>query len=213
MQFSRRFFSFVLCAGVALAWSSSTPAQDAVSGKLLEQLQPVKPTPIPEPVPEAKKQKSQPTVEILTERPSQTPAPVAGQTPAAKELATPAAEEVATPAETPEKRPRLQRRASSAPQPTVAESPVARQMSMSALKGIAVSAPLPQYPYEAQRAHITGSGVCLMIVDAITGKVTSAVMAQSTGNAVLDKVTTDTFLRWRFKPGTVSQLRVPISYE
>ena len=202
-----------MCAGVALAWPSSTPAQDAVSGKLLERLQPVKPTPIAEPLPEAKKQKSQPTVEILTERPSQTPPPVVGQTPAAEELATPPAEELATPAATPEKRPRPQRRATSAPQPRVAESPVARQMSMSDVKAIAVSAPRPQYPYEAQRAHITGSGVCLMIVDAATGKVTSAVMAQSTGNAVLDKVTTDTFLRWRFKPGTVSQLRLPITYE
>jgi TonB family protein len=175
----------------------------------VEQLQPVKPTPIPE----AKTQKSQPSVEILTEKASQTAAPVARQLPAAEELATPPAEELATPAATPEKRPHLQRRATSAPQPRVAESPVARQMSMSGVKAIAVSAPRLQYPYEAQRAHITGSGVCLMIVDAATGKVTSAVMAQSTGNAVLDKVTTDTFLRWRFKPGTVSQIRVPITYE
>jgi outer membrane biosynthesis protein TonB len=38
-------------------------------------------------------------------------------------------------------------------------------------------------------------------------------MAQSTGNGILDKVTTETFRRWRFKPGTVSQVRVPITYE
>jgi outer membrane biosynthesis protein TonB len=38
-------------------------------------------------------------------------------------------------------------------------------------------------------------------------------MAQSTGNAILDKVTTETFRRWRFKPGSVSQIRVPITYE
>jgi TonB family protein len=78
---------------------------------------------------------------------------------------------------------------------------------------MAVSIPLPEYPYEAKHANITGSGVCVMTVDTASGKVTSAMMVQSTGNAILDKVTTDTFQRWRFKPGTVSQVRVPITYE
>jgi hypothetical protein len=45
------------------------------------------------------------------------------------------------------------------------------------------------------------------------GKVTDAKMAQSIGDAMLDKVTTNTFRRWRFKLGTVSQVRVPIDYE
>jgi TonB family protein len=86
-------------------------------------------------------------------------------------------------------------------------------MSLSSAQTLAVSAPLPQYPYEARHANATGSGICLMIVDTSSGKVTNAMMAQSTGNAVLDKVTTETFRRWRFKPGSVSQVRVPISYE
>jgi TonB family protein len=78
---------------------------------------------------------------------------------------------------------------------------------------MAVSAPLPEYPYQAKHANITGSGVCAMIVDIASGKVTNAMMAQSTGNAILDKVTTETFRRWRFKPGSVSQVRVPVTYE
>jgi len=78
---------------------------------------------------------------------------------------------------------------------------------------MAVSAPLPEYPYQAKRAHITGSGVCVMIVDTASGNVTSAMMAESTGDAILDKVTTNTFQRWRFKPGTVSQVRVPVTYQ
>ncbi len=78
---------------------------------------------------------------------------------------------------------------------------------------MAVSAPLPEYPYQAKHAKVTGSGVCVMIVDTASGKVTNAMMAQSTGNAILDKVTTETFRRWRFKAGSVSQVRVPISYE
>ena len=86
-------------------------------------------------------------------------------------------------------------------------------MSLSAAKAVAVSTPIPDYPYQARRAHITRSGVCLMTVDTASGNVTSAVMEQSTRNGILDKATTDAFRKWRFKPGTVSQIRVPISYE
>jgi TonB family protein len=144
-------------------------------------------------------------VEISAKTPRQTPAPAVEQTPGAEELAIPAAKA--------EKKIRLKRRATPAPQPSAAESPVASPMSISAAKALAVSAPLPQYPYQAQRANITGSGVCVMLVDPASGKVTSAIMEQSTGNAILDKVTTNAFRTWRFKPGTVSQVRVPITYE
>src|SRR5205807_10470622 len=54
-------------------------------------------------------------------------------------------------------------------------------MSMSSAKAVAVSAPRPEYPYEARRSKITGSGVCVMTVDSGSGSVTSAEMAQSTG--------------------------------
>ncbi len=52
-----------------------------------------------------------------------------------------------------------------------------------------------------------------MTIDTTSGKVTDAIMTQSTGDAILDNVTTNTFRRWRFKPGTVSQVQVPIDYE
>jgi len=84
--------------------------------------------------------------------------------------------------------------------------------SLSAAKAVAISAPLPDYPYQAKHAHITGSGVCVMLVDRRSGRVTGAMMAQSTGNAILDKMTTNTFAEWRFKPRTVSQVQVPITY-
>jgi TonB family protein len=77
---------------------------------------------------------------------------------------------------------------------------------------VTISAPLPNYPYEARRAHATGTGICVIIVDTASGNVTSATMTESTGNALLDKITTDTFGTWRFKPGTVSQVQVPITY-
>lgn len=85
-------------------------------------------------------------------------------------------------------------------------------MSMSSAKAVAVSAPRPEYPYEARRARATGSGVCVMTVDTSSGAVTSAVMAQSTGNPILDNAATSAFRRWRFRPGTVSKVRTPITF-
>jgi periplasmic protein TonB len=85
-------------------------------------------------------------------------------------------------------------------------------MSMSSAKVMAVSAPRPEYPYEARRAKITGSGVCVMTIDTGSGSVTSAEMAQSTGSPILDNAATSAFRRWRFKPGTVSRVRTPITF-
>jgi TonB family protein len=89
---------------------------------------------------------------------------------------------------------------------------VAGPMSMSSAKAVAVSAPRPEYPYEARRSKITGSGVCVMTVDTGSGAVTSADMAQSTGSPILDNAATAAFRRWRFKPGTVSKVRTPITF-
>src|SRR5438445_796466 len=37
-------------------------------------------------------------------------------------------------------------------------------------------------------------------------------LEQRTGNVSLDKTATNAFRQWRFKPGTVSKVRVPITY-
>jgi protein TonB len=85
-------------------------------------------------------------------------------------------------------------------------------VSMSSAKVMAVSAPRPEYPYEARRSKITGSGVCVMTVDSGSGSVVSADMAVSTGSPILDNAATSAFRRWRFKPGTVSKVRTPITF-
>ena len=201
MRFYGEILLSVLCTGVALAGSQLARGQDATSANLREHSQPGKATPTPSP----EDRMSKPSVEISAETPNQKPSPVAEQTPHAEKLAT-----LAAPAE---KKTRLKRRATPAPQPTAAESPVASPMSISAAQALALSAPLPEYPFQARRANITGSGLCVLLVDTASGKVTSAMMEQSTGNAILDQATIDIFRRWRFKPGTVSRLRVPITYE
>lgn len=85
-------------------------------------------------------------------------------------------------------------------------------MSISGAKALAISAPRPTYPYEARSRHITGSGVCVVNVDVSSGAVTDATMAQSTGNPILDNSATSAFRQWRFRPGTVAKVKIPITF-
>ena len=195
MCFHRGILLSIMCSSIAFGASQVARAQDAASPKLLEPAITVKATPTPR----SKKQTSEPMVEIPTEAASEKPPPVAEETPRAEELATPA--------------PPTGKKTRAKKRVTPAAQPIVGTMSFSTAKAVAVSTPIPEYPYQARRAHVTWSGVCLMTVDTASGNVTSAVMDQSTGNGILDKVTTDAFRKWRFKPRTVSQIRVPISYE
>jgi TonB family protein len=195
---------------IAFAQPALVRAQDAVPRVLPE------PTILPElskrtgpepmkaqgtPIPDTEK----PSVEVLGGAPNEKPAPIVKQEPPPKTEAIPvAAAEKKTP---PAKHTIVDLKAPApAPAPPI-------DLTLSALKAVTTSAPLPDYPYQAKQAHVIGSGICNLVVDSANGKVTSATMAQSTGSKILDKVTTDTFRRWRFKPGTLSQVRVPITYE
>ncbi len=82
---------------------------------------------------------------------------------------------------------------------------------MSSAKAQALFSPRPEYPYEARRQHKTGSGVCVLTIDA-SGSVSDATMASSTGSDILDNATMSAFKRWRFKPGVFTRVRVPITY-
>ena len=84
--------------------------------------------------------------------------------------------------------------------------------SIGSARAVAVTAPRPVYPYEARRSGITGSGVALLNVNSTSGVVTNVVMTQSTGSPILDNAATSAFNRWRFKPGTVTKVRVPITF-
>src|SRR6266481_4263570 len=65
--------------------------------------------------------------------------------------------------------------------------------------------------YEPRSRHVTGSGVCVVEVGP-SGSVTGASMASSIGNPILDNAATSAFRQWRFKPGTVSKVRIPITF-
>ena len=79
-------------------------------------------------------------------------------------------------------------------------------------RSTATSVTPPDYPYEARRSGITGSGIILLEVEPATGEVKKASMAASTGSAILDRAALDAFRRWRFKPGTNRLIKVPITF-
>ena len=191
----------VLCSGVVLASAPLARPQEATSANLPEQLETGEATPTPK----VKKKKKERSREVAASASSERSARVIEQSAVQEERTT-----AAVPSE---KKHHVKRRATPAVHFEAPSFSAASELSLGVAQAMAVSAPLPEYPYEAKHANVTGSGVCVMIVDTASGKVTNAMMAQSTGNAILDKVTTETFRRWRFKPGSVSQVRVPISYE
>jgi len=84
--------------------------------------------------------------------------------------------------------------------------------SLRSVKAMVSYAPRPIYPYEARRQQATGSGVALLTVDQSSGSVTGVLMTQSCGNAMLDNSTLDALRRWRFRPGSVTRVQVPITY-
>ena len=231
----------VVCTGIMLAGAHLAQSQEAASANLPDQFQTgemiqiqkpkkkkAEPTsqiaatvpkqntaPAPEQTPAAEEvptqiaptedKKAEPNRSTVSMPPSQKVATPTEQAP-------PADESAVAPVPT-EKKPRTKKRPRPAVQPEPVSIPAPVPMSLSVAQSMAITAPLPGYTYEAKRRNLTGSGVCVVNVDTATGTVIEASMFQSTGSPVLDKLTIQTFKSWRFKPGTVSQVRVPISYE
>jgi TonB family protein len=80
------------------------------------------------------------------------------------------------------------------------------------LKAITVYAPTPKYPFETDYNRAGGSATARLAVDKQTGAVTKVELTQGTGSQMLDNVVVGTLRKWRFKPGTVSQIDVPIGF-
>ncbi len=68
-----------------------------------------------------------------------------------------------------------------------------------------------QYPYEAKRSRMTGSGVATVSVSS-SGSVTSVSISKSTGHAVLDNAAISGLRSARFKPGTVPRVNIPFTF-
>ncbi|MEY2546738.1 MAG: periplasmic protein TonB [Verrucomicrobiota bacterium] len=149
------------------------------------------------------------TIEASIEQPNEEPTPPPEDVPLPEPPPVPEVQpefhEETTP---PPKRP-LNAKVSPVKAPQQAGPP--RQMSIGQARAVAVSMPRPNYPYEARSRHIVGNGVCVVTVDPGSGAVTNATMAQSLGNPILDNSALSAFRQWRFKPGSVSSVKIPIT--
>ncbi len=72
--------------------------------------------------------------------------------------------------------------------------------------------PIPEYPYEARRSVITGSGLFELRFDYETGHLREVHVARGTGSAFLDSAAIGTLKRWQAKPRSVHNLIVPVTF-
>ena len=87
-----------------------------------------------------------------------------------------------------------------------------RSISLEEAVQIALFTPAPHYPYKAREKHLEGSALMLLTVNRQTGYVTSARILKSTGHQILDDEALKAYKAWRFKPGTVSAVRIPVTF-
>jgi TonB family protein len=76
----------------------------------------------------------------------------------------------------------------------------------------AIYSPQPIYRPEWAKQGVTGKGIVLVTIDPKTGIVTGTRMLQSTGSKLLDGAALKAYLKWRFKPGSVPQVKMPIEF-
>ena len=70
----------------------------------------------------------------------------------------------------------------------------------------------PDYPAEAQAQGLTGTGVFVLHVNQRSGRVASVEVGRSTGHKVLDQAAVAKFSNLRFKPDTVSRVKIPVEF-
>ena len=75
----------------------------------------------------------------------------------------------------------------------------------------ATASPGAGYPEAAQKAQLSGSGLYELQINK-AGVTTSVTVLKSSGQPVLDQAARSAFLKWRFKPGVFSRVRVPVSW-
>jgi TonB family protein len=78
-------------------------------------------------------------------------------------------------------------------------------------KALATFAPKPCVPAEAREKRLKGAGVFILRVRP-DGTVAKVDTLRSTGHRLLDDASIKAFSRWRFIPGSVTNLKVPVQY-
>lgn len=78
-------------------------------------------------------------------------------------------------------------------------------------KTLAIYHPSPKYPYAARQQHCAGIGIFVLYVRP-DGAVSSVEVAQSTGYSILDQSRIEAFRQWRFRPGIVKSVKIPVTW-
>lgn len=78
-------------------------------------------------------------------------------------------------------------------------------------KKLATYAPRPRVPAEARAKHLKGAGIFVVYVRP-DGAVSRVETVRSTGYAILDKASIDAFSQWRFIPGSIKKVKIPVQY-
>jgi TonB family protein len=76
----------------------------------------------------------------------------------------------------------------------------------------AIYSPQPIYRAEWVNQSLASKGIVLVKIDPKTGVVTGTGMLQSTGSKLLDRAALKAYSKWRFKPGSVPQVKMPIEF-
>lgn len=75
----------------------------------------------------------------------------------------------------------------------------------------ATASPGAGYPEAAQKAQLSGSGLYELQINK-AGVTTAVRVLKSSGKPVLDEAARGALLKWRFKPGVFTRVRVPVSW-
>jgi TonB family protein len=76
----------------------------------------------------------------------------------------------------------------------------------------AIFTPKPVYRPEWAKQNLSGKGVVLVTIDTKTGRVAGARMLESTGNQLLDGAALQAYSQWRFEPGSIPQVKIPVQF-
>jgi TonB family protein len=97
--------------------------------------------------------------------------------------------------------------------PMTPPSPQSVTISPEKVGEVAISHPTPEYPILGRAQQLSGTGVFELQVSLETGEVTSVTVASSMGHPILDCAAIKTLKRWKFRPHTVTRVKLPITFK
>ena len=90
-----------------------------------------------------------------------------------------------------------------------AEAPT---LNVEQVKQVVLFAPKPYFPTRARKEYKTGAGEFLLNINPETGLVASIKIVKTTGLWSFDVSCLKTFIRWRFKPHTLTKVHIPVRF-